>query len=121
MDSETENIIYMSDTLPNWQNYRHGCGAKYQVEQATQDKKSMVIAAQGEAEAALMIGAAMSKNPAFAELRRIETARKIAQVVARSPNRVYLNSDSLLVNLMSDFGATSFESSTPVKAPAAEL
>jgi len=95
--------------------------AKYQVEQATQDKKSMVIAAQGEAEAALMIGAAMAKNPAFAELRRIETARKIAQVVARSPNRVYLNSDSLLVNLMSDFGATSFESSTPVKAPAAEL
>jgi len=34
MDSETENIIYMSDTLPNWQNYRHGCGAKYQKEKA---------------------------------------------------------------------------------------
>jgi len=34
MDSETENIIYMSDALPNWQNYRSGCGAKYQKEKA---------------------------------------------------------------------------------------
>lgn len=83
--------------------------AGYAVEEAEQDRKSKVIAAQGEAQAAKMIGEAMQNNPAFAELRRIETARKIAQVVARSPNRVYLSSDSLLVNLMSDFGATTFD------------
>jgi len=85
--------------------------AGYEVEQAEQDRKSKVIAAQGESEAAKMIGEAMQNNPAFAELRRIETARRIAQVVARSPNRVYLSSDSLLVNLMSDFGSTKFDMS----------
>lgn len=77
--------------------------AKYMVEMAEQERKSKVIAAQGEAEAAKLIGIAMQKNPAFAELRRIEAAREIAHAVAQSPNRVYLNSDSLLVNLMSDF------------------
>lgn len=87
--------------------------ARYEVEMAEQDRKSKVIAAQGEAQAAKMIGEAMQNNPAFAELRRIETARKIAQVVARSPNRVYLSSDSLLVNLMSDFGATKFDVASP--------
>jgi len=77
--------------------------AKYMVEMAEQEKLSKVIAAQGESQAAEMIGKAISKNPAFAELRRIEAAREIAQLIARSPNRVFLNSDQLLVNLMSDF------------------
>jgi len=45
----------------------------------------------------------MQKNPAFAEIRRIEAAREIAHVVANSPNRVFLNSDQLLMNLTSDF------------------
>merc|ERR1719479_866924 len=77
--------------------------AKYLVEMAVQEKKSKVIAAQGEAQAAQLIGESMKQNPAFAELRRIEAAREIAHAVAQSPNRVYLNSDSLLVNLMTDF------------------
>jgi len=77
--------------------------AKYMVEMAEQERKSKVIHAQGEAEAALLIGEAMKKNPAFAEIRRIEAAREIAHVVANSPNRVYLNSDALLMNLTSDF------------------
>jgi len=77
--------------------------AKYLVEMAIQEKKSKVIAAQGEAQAAMLIGEAMKNNPAFSELRRIEAAREIAHSVAQSPNRVYLNSDSLLVNLMTDF------------------
>lgn len=77
--------------------------AKYLVEMAVQEKKSKVIAAQGEAQAAKLIGESMKKNPAFAELRRIEAAREIATAVAQSPNRVYLNSDSLLINLMTDF------------------
>lgn len=77
--------------------------AKYLVEMAVQEKRSKVIAAQGEAKAAQLIGDSMKKNPAFAELRRIEAAREIATAVAQSPNRVYLNSDSLLINLMTDF------------------
>lgn len=80
--------------------------AKYLVEMAEQDKKSKIIHAQGEAAAASMIGEAMKKNPAFAELRRIEAAREIARSIANSPNRVFLNSDALLVNLMSDFGGS---------------
>jgi len=77
--------------------------AKYAVEMAEQEKLSKVIAAQGEAQAAKLVGEAMKKNPAFAELRRIEAAREIAQAVSNSPNRIYLNSDALLINLTSDF------------------
>jgi len=77
--------------------------AKYLVDVAEQDRQSKIIAAQGEAEAAKMIGNAMKKNPAFAELRRIEKARDIAKTIANSPNRVFLNSDALLVNLTSEF------------------
>jgi len=78
--------------------------AKFLVDVAEQDRQSKIIAAQGEAAAAKMIGNAMKKNPAFAELRRIEKAREIAVTIANSPNRVFLNSDALLVNLTSDFG-----------------
>eukprot|EP00898_Chlorokybus_atmophyticus_P006176 jgi/Chlat1/655/Chrsp103S01058 len=73
--------------------------AKYIVEKAQQDKKSAVIRASGEATSALLIGEAIKNNPAFITLRRIEAAREIAQTIATSTNRVYLNSDSLLLNL----------------------
>lgn len=93
--------------------------AKYLVEMAEQERKSLVIHAQGEAEAAQMISESMAKNPAFAELRRIEAAREIAHAVARSPNRVFLSSDSLLVNLMTDFtgSKSSAFQELPVKTP----
>jgi len=77
--------------------------AKYLVQLAMQDKKSKIIAAEGESRAAELIGEAIKKNPAFAELRRIDAAREVAHTLANSRNRVFLSSDSLLVNLMSDF------------------
>ena len=80
--------------------------AKYVVEQAKQDKKSTIIRAEGEATSARLIGEAMENNPGFIELRRINTAKDIAATIARSNNRVYLTSDSLLLNIMSDSGAT---------------
>lgn len=80
--------------------------AKYMVEMAEQERKSKVIAAQGESKAAELVGNAMKNNPAFAELRRIEAAREIAQAVSNSSNRVFLNSDSLLINLMSNFSGS---------------
>jgi prohibitin 2 len=46
-----------------------------------------------------LIGEAISTNPAFLTLRRIEAAREIAETMARSNNRVMLNADSLLLNL----------------------
>ena len=36
------------------------------------------------------------------KLRRIDAAREIADIVAASGNKVYLNADSLLLNLVAD-------------------
>jgi prohibitin 2 len=36
------------------------------------------------------------------KLKRIDAAREIADTVANSGNRVYLNADSLLLNLLGD-------------------
>jgi len=77
--------------------------AKFLVSMAEQDKKSKIIAAEGEAKAAQLIGDAIRKNPVFAELRRIDAARQVAHVLVNSHNRIFLNSDALLVNMMSDF------------------
>ncbi|XP_019097720.1 PREDICTED: prohibitin-7, mitochondrial-like [Camelina sativa] len=73
--------------------------AKFIVEKAEQDKKSAVIRAQGEAKSAQLIGQAIANNEAFITLRKIEAAREIAQTIAKSANKVYLNSSDLLLNL----------------------
>ncbi|KAJ7948376.1 Prohibitin mitochondrial-like [Quillaja saponaria] len=73
--------------------------AKFVVEKAEQDKKGAVIRAQGEAKSAQLIGQAIANNPAFITLRKIEAAREIAQTISRSANKVFLNSDDLLLNL----------------------
>lgn len=54
---------------------------------------------QGEATSAQLIGQAIANNPAFITLRKIEAAREIAQTIAHSSNKVFLNSDDLLLNL----------------------
>jgi len=74
--------------------------AKFVVEKAEQDRRSAVIRAQGEAEAAKMLSEAMKNNVNFLDLRRIEAAREIAKVVSKSSNKIYLNADNLLVNLI---------------------
>lgn len=73
--------------------------ARFIVEKAKQDKRSAIIRAEGEARSAQMIGDAMRDNPAFIQLRRIEAAREIATTVQRSQNRVYLDADTLQLNL----------------------
>lgn len=73
--------------------------AAFVVERAKQEQQSIVIRSEGEAEAAKMIGEAMRKNPAFIDLRRIEAAREVAQTIAKSSNRVFLDAGSLLLNL----------------------
>ena len=74
--------------------------AKYIVLGALQEKKTIITKARGEAESAELIGLAVKKNPGFMKLRRIDAARDIADIVAKSGNKVYLNADSLLLNLM---------------------
>ena len=49
-----------------------------------------------------MIGTAVKKNPGFMKLRRIEAAKDIADIVSGSGNKIYLNADSLLLNLLGD-------------------
>jgi len=73
--------------------------ARFFVEKATQDKKSTIIRAQGEAKSAKLIGDAVRDNPGFIELRKLEAAREIAGTVSKSSNRVFLDTQSLLLNV----------------------
>uniref|UniRef100_A0A7S4DV99 Prohibitin n=1 Tax=Lotharella globosa TaxID=91324 RepID=A0A7S4DV99_9EUKA len=76
--------------------------AKFLVQRALQEKKAMVIQAQGEARSAELIGNAMQRDASYLELKRLDAAKEIATNVARSNNSVYLNSESLLLNLLDD-------------------
>jgi prohibitin 2 len=72
---------------------------RFLVEKAMQDKKATIIRAQGEARSAKLIGDAMKSNPGFIELRRIEAARDIAQKIAKSSNKVFLDAGILQLQL----------------------
>lgn len=63
------------------------------------EKQSTIVRAQGEAQAAEMIGRAIVNNPGFLDLRRIENARDIAATIATSNNRVFLDAETLLLNV----------------------
>lgn len=54
---------------------------------------------QGEAKSAQLIGQAIANNPAFITLRKIEAAREIANTISNSANKVFLDSDDLLLHL----------------------
>merc|ERR1719199_1956260 len=73
--------------------------ARYLVLKAQEEKKKTIIHAEGERQSAEMIGAAIQANPGFVELRRIEVAKEISSVLARSSNRMVLSTESLLLNL----------------------
>lgn len=75
--------------------------AKFIVDQAAQEKRSIIIKAQGEAESAVLLGKAMARDPGFVELRRIQAAKEIAGLMSRSGNKMYLDADTLMVNVMS--------------------
>jgi len=76
--------------------------ARFVVQKATQDKRSAIIRASGEAEAARLIGRAVAENPTFLKIRRLEAIREIAETLANSKNRVVLNSDNLLLHDLSE-------------------
>ena len=80
--------------------------AKFQVEQAIQDKRSTIIKAVGEAKAARLLGEAMTSSPAFLDLRRVEAAREIATIMGKSRNRVFIEADTLLLNLTQGLNAS---------------
>ena len=76
--------------------------AKYIVDKAIQEKRTIVVKAEGEAESARLIGEAISDNPAFVQLRRIDAAREVANTLSSSQNKVFLNSDNLLLSTLGD-------------------
>lgn len=78
------------------------------VERASQEKLQTIVRAEGEAECAKMLSDTIKDQPDFLELRKIEAASDISEIIARSHNKVYLNADNLLFNLI---GSTSSPSS----------
>lgn len=76
--------------------------AKYLVLQAQQEKKSKIIDAEALASSSALVGSAMAKNPAYIQLRQLESAQRIADVMGRSNNKIYLDADTLLLNVLSE-------------------
>lgn len=72
--------------------------ARYIVVKAQQEKKQMIIRAEGEARAVELVGLPTKNRKEYIELRKIDAAREIASLIAESHNRVYLNADTLLLN-----------------------
>lgn len=73
--------------------------AKYVVMSAEQEKLSTIIKAEGDAKAAELLGKAMSANPSYIKLKKIEASQEIANTIAQSRNRALLDSDSLFLNV----------------------
>jgi prohibitin 2 len=88
--------------------------AKFVVMQAQQEKKSNIIKAQGEAASAALYGDSLAHNPAFIELRRIEASKDIADILGRSRNKIFLESDTLMLNLTGSLNEN-LEKVSPVK------
>lgn len=73
--------------------------AVFFVERAKQEKQQKIVQAEGEAEAAKMLGLAVKTNPAYLKLRKIRAAQSIARTIANSQNKVYLSGNSLMLNI----------------------
>ena len=73
--------------------------AAFIVDRARQEKQSLLVRAQGDARSAELIGEAVRKNTGYLELKRIDTARDISGLVAKSGNRLLLDNKDLLLNL----------------------
>lgn len=71
--------------------YQDAERAKYIVERSEYEKQASIIRAEGEAEAAELISAAItSGGSGVIEVRRIDAARDIADILSRSRNITYL-------------------------------
>merc|ERR1711893_423568 len=73
--------------------------AQFIVEKAKQERQQKIVQAEGEAEAATLIGEAIKQNPGYLKLRKIRAAQNISRTIATSKNRVYLNAGTLMLNI----------------------
>nr|XP_017497512.1 prohibitin-2 [Manis javanica] len=76
--------------------------AQFLVEKAKQEQRQKIVQAEGEAEAARMLGEALGKNPGYIKLRKIRAAQNISKTIATSQNRIYLTADNLVLNLQDE-------------------
>ncbi|KFD65560.1 hypothetical protein M514_05939 [Trichuris suis] len=87
--------------------------AAFYVERAKQERQQKIVQAEGEAQAAKLIGEAMAKDPGYLKLRKIRAAQNIARTMkpqfhssfsqlSQSSNRAYLNANNLILNIGSD-------------------
>lgn len=76
--------------------------AQILVRKAVQQKQQKIVEAQGEMAAAQLLGEKINDNPAYLNLEKIKAAKEIASTIANSSNRVYLNADSLLLDVNSN-------------------
>lgn len=76
--------------------------AAFIVDKAIQEKQQLVVKATGEAKSAELIGEAIKKSKDYVELKRLDTAREIAGILANSPNKIMLDNDALLLNTVTD-------------------
>uniref|UniRef100_A0A671DWI5 Prohibitin n=1 Tax=Rhinolophus ferrumequinum TaxID=59479 RepID=A0A671DWI5_RHIFE len=58
--------------------------AQFLVEKAKQEQRQKIVQAEGEAEAAKMLGEALSKNPGYIKLRKIRAAQNISKTPHQS-------------------------------------
>lgn len=79
-------------------------------------KKATIIKAKGEAENAKAIGESLMQSTAYLDLKRLEVAKEIARLMGQSRNTLYLDSDSLLLNLTQGFDSN-LEKRGPVVNP----
>ncbi|KAG2156015.1 band 7 family-domain-containing protein [Suillus bovinus] len=93
------HILFAKIILPLQVAQQTALRAAFLVDQAIQEKQSIIVRAQGEAKSAELIGEAMRTNKGFLELRRLEAARDIANMLASSGNKVMLDAQSLLLNV----------------------
>jgi len=81
--------------------------AAFLVEKAKQEKQQKIVQAEGEAEAAALLGSAISLNPGYLKLRKIRAAQSISRTMANSQNKVYLSGNTLMLNMAdNDFDIT---------------
>jgi prohibitin 2 len=73
--------------------------AAYTVDKAKQERQQKIVQAEGEAAAATMLGEAITRDPGYLKLRKLNASTKISAVISQSQNRVYLSGDALMLNV----------------------
>ncbi|KAL4944542.1 hypothetical protein BDV06DRAFT_187033 [Aspergillus oleicola] len=75
--------------------------AAFIVDKARQEKQAFIVRAQGEARSAELIGDAIKKSKSYIELRKIDNARHIAQILQENggKNKLYLDTQGLGLNV----------------------